>query len=44
LFYYYTEADPIAHGVDLPDLLILGAAAAALTAFAAWSIGRRDLR
>jgi ABC-2 type transport system permease protein len=44
LFYYYTEGDPIGHGVDVVDLLVLGGAAAVLTAFAAWSIGRRDLR
>lgn len=44
LFYYYAEADPIGHGVDVIDLVVLGGVALALTAFAAWSIGRRDLR
>jgi ABC-2 type transport system permease protein len=44
LFYYYTEADPIGNGVDIIDVVVLGGVAAALTAFAAWSIGRRDLR
>lgn len=44
LFYYYAEADPIGHGIDVADLLVLAAVTAALTAFAAWSIGRRDLR
>jgi ABC-2 type transport system permease protein len=44
LFYYYTEADPISHGPDARDLLILAAVTAALTAAAALAIGRRDLR
>lgn len=44
LFYYYTEADPIGHGADVADLAVLGGVALALTTFAAWSIGRRDLR
>jgi ABC-2 type transport system permease protein len=44
LFYYYTEGDPIGHGIDVADLLVLAAVTAALTAFAAWSFGHRDLR
>ncbi|MDX6689105.1 MAG: beta-exotoxin transport system permease protein [Solirubrobacteraceae bacterium] len=43
-FYYYAGHDPIGHGVDVGDLAVLAAAAAALTAIAAVQIGRRDLR
>jgi ABC-2 type transport system permease protein len=43
-FYYYEGHDPLGNGVHVADLLVLAAATAALTAFAAVRIGRRDLR
>ena len=43
-FYYYSGHDPIAQGVDLGDLAVLGAVAIALTALAMVRMGRRDLR
>jgi ABC-2 type transport system permease protein len=43
-FFYYTGHDPLGHGADLGDLAVLGAAALVLTAFAAASFERRDLR
>jgi ABC-2 type transport system permease protein len=44
LFYYYEGNDPLAHGVDIADIIILGAVALLLTAVAAVSIEHRDLR
>lgn len=43
-FYYYDSADPLANGIDLADLAVLGAAAVVLTAGAAYGFRRRDLR
>ena len=42
-FYYCTGHDPIANGVHLGDLAVLGAATVALTAVAAVGFTRRDL-
>ena len=44
LFYYYDGNDPLTHGVDIADIIILGAVALLLTAVAAVSIDHRDLR
>jgi ABC-2 type transport system permease protein len=44
LFYYYAGHDPLAHGVGIPGLLVLGAVALALTAVAITGFNRRDLR
>jgi ABC-2 type transport system permease protein len=44
LFYYYEGNDPLAHGVDVPNMIVLGAVTLLLTAVAAVSIGQRDLR
>jgi ABC-2 type transport system permease protein len=43
-FYYYAGHDPIADGVDLGDLAILGVASIALAIFAVIAFRRRDLR
>jgi ABC-2 type transport system permease protein len=43
-FYYYAGSDPLARGVDVVDLVVLGLFSVALTALAATSIERRDLR
>lgn len=43
-FYYYSGHDPLGAGVDAGGLAALGGAAIVLTAFAAFAIGRRDLR
>jgi ABC-2 type transport system permease protein len=43
-FYYYEEHNPIANGVDVPDLAALAAATIALTALATIAIRDRDLR
>lgn len=43
-FYYYAGHDPLANGIDLVDLAVLGGAAAALTAVAVLGFRRRDLR
>jgi ABC-2 type transport system permease protein len=43
-FYYCSGHDPIANGVHVGDLAVLGAAAIVLTAAAVVGIGRRDLR
>jgi beta-exotoxin I transport system permease protein len=43
-FYYYAGDDPLGNGVDVFDLLVLGGAAAALTAVAVVGFRRRDLR
>ncbi len=43
--YYYCEGDdPLAHGVDLPGLIVLGVLTLLLTAVAMVGIERRDLR
>ena len=44
LFYYYDGNDPLAHGVDVVNVIVLGAVALLLTAVAATSIKHRDLR
>jgi len=43
-FYYYAGHDPLGRGADLSDVAVLGAATAALTAVAAATFRRRDLR
>lgn len=43
-FYYCSGHDPIANGVNVGDLVVLGAAAVVLTAAAVVGIGRRDVR
>ncbi len=43
-FYYCSGHDPIANGVHVGDLAVLGAAAVALTAVAVVGFARRDLR
>ena len=43
-FYYYAADDPLANGVDVGDLAVLGLFSAALTAVAVVAIRRRDLR
>jgi ABC-2 type transport system permease protein len=43
-FYYCSGHDPIANGVNVGDLAVLGAAAVVLTAVAVLGIERRDLR
>jgi ABC-2 type transport system permease protein len=43
-FYYYAGHDPLTQGVDGGDLVVLGAAAAVLTALAVVAFERRDLR
>jgi ABC-2 type transport system permease protein len=43
-FYYCSGHDPIANGVNVGDLAVLGASALVLTAVAVWGIERRDLR
>ena len=44
LFYYYEGNDPLTHGVNIANIIILGAVALLLTAVAAVSIEHRDLR
>ena len=43
-FYYYAGHDPLGSGIHLGDLAMLAAATAVLTAVAAVSFRRRDLR
>ena len=43
-FYYYAGHDPLGSGIHLGDLAVLAAATAVLTAVAAVSFRRRDLR
>ena len=43
-FYYYEGSDPIGNGVAVGHLAVLAGATAALVAFGALAIGRRDLR
>jgi ABC-2 type transport system permease protein len=43
-FYYYAAHDPLTQGVDIADLVVLGAIALALTTVAMLRIQRRDLR
>lgn len=44
IFYYYAGQDPLAHGVDIGGLIVLGALAVLLTALGMVGIERRDLR
>jgi ABC-2 type transport system permease protein len=44
LFYYYAGHDPLARGVGIPGLVVLGAVTLALTAAAMIAFSRRDLR
>jgi len=44
LFYYYAGHDPLAHGVGIPGLVVLGVLALTLTAAAVVGFDRRDLR
>jgi ABC-2 type transport system permease protein len=43
-FYYYAENDPLTNGVDVANLVVLGAFALAMTAIAVVAFERRDLR
>ena len=43
-FYYYAGNDPLTHGVDIGHLAVLGLVTVVLTAVAAASIERRDIR
>jgi ABC-2 type transport system permease protein len=43
-FYYYAGSDPLTHGVDVGHLAVLGVVTLVLTAGAAVSIERRDIR
>jgi ABC-2 type transport system permease protein len=43
-YYYYAHNDPLTQGIDLVDLLVLAALAAAMTAVAIVRFARRDLR
>jgi ABC-2 type transport system permease protein len=43
-YYYYARADPLATGVDVGALVVLGLVTAVLTGVAMAAIGRRDLR
>jgi beta-exotoxin I transport system permease protein len=43
-FYYYAGHDPLGNGIDVTDLVVLGGASVVLTAIAALSFMRRDLR
>jgi beta-exotoxin I transport system permease protein len=44
LFYYYAGHDPLARGVGVPGLVVLGLVTLALTAAAMFAFDRRDLR
>jgi ABC-2 type transport system permease protein len=44
LFYYYAGHDPLAHGVGVPGLAVLGLVTVALTVMAIVGFERRDLR
>lgn len=44
LFYYYAGHDPLARGVGVPGLVVLGLVTVALTAVAVVGLERRDLR
>ena len=44
LFYYYAGYDPLARGIGLPGLVVLGVFTIALTAAAMLAFERRDLR
>ena len=44
LFYYYAGHDPLARGVGVPGLVVLGFVTLALTAAAMFAFDRRDLR
>jgi len=44
LFYYYEGNDPLTHGVDLVDVIVLGAVTLLLTVAAVLALDRRDLR
>lgn len=43
-FHYYAGHDPLSHGIDVVDLVVLGAVALVLTALAVAGFERRDLR
>jgi ABC-2 type transport system permease protein len=43
-FYYYAGHDPLTQGIDVGDLVVLGAVAVALTLVAMAAFERRDLR
>jgi ABC-2 type transport system permease protein len=44
LFYYYAGRNPLTSGVDITDVIVLGAVALVLTLLAMVGIERRDLR
>jgi ABC-2 type transport system permease protein len=43
LFFYYRDPEPIAHGLDPVDAIVLGAIAVTSVAIAIWAFERRDL-
>jgi ABC-2 type transport system permease protein len=43
-YYYYAGHDPLARGIDIPGLIVLGTLTVILTAIAMVSIQHRDLR
>ena len=43
-FYYYAGHDPLAHGVDITGVIVLGVVSLLLTALGMVGIERRDLR
>ena len=44
IFYYYAGHDPLAQGIDVGGLIVLGGLAVLLTALGMFAIERRDLR
>jgi ABC-2 type transport system permease protein len=44
LYYYYARHDPLANGVDVPGIVVLGLVTVVLTAIAMVGFDRRDLR
>jgi ABC-2 type transport system permease protein len=44
LYYYYARHDPLANGVDVPGIVVLGVVTVVLTAIAMAGFDRRDLR
>jgi ABC-2 type transport system permease protein len=44
LFHYYEGNDPLTHGVDITNIIVLGVTTLLLTALAVVTIDRRDLR
>jgi ABC-type transport system involved in multi-copper enzyme maturation permease subunit len=42
-FFYYRDPEPIVHGLDPIDAIVLGSIAVVAVAIAVWSFERRDL-